>query len=239
MDPDPDPGGPKTYASCGFGSATLIQTFLKVCFHNVSPWWLHGWASPARHCRTATRRSCPGIEPQPSWWSPSPQHEYLQSTIWLQLSRNRTSAKLMVSFAAAWIPTQQYMLTTVQESNLCQADGLLCRRMNTYTAIYAYNCPGIEPLPSWWSPLPPHEYLHNTIWLQLSGKWTTARVTASVVNPHWFQCWSGSGSMSGFGSESRDWMNKNSITFRVKKIVISFDKNLLALCLRAHNLHFF
>ncbi len=36
----------------------------------------------------------------------------------------------------------------VQESNLCQADRLLRRRVNTYTAQYGYNCPGIEPLPS-------------------------------------------------------------------------------------------
>jgi hypothetical protein len=30
MDPDPDPGGPKTYGSDGSGSATLIKTGEKV-----------------------------------------------------------------------------------------------------------------------------------------------------------------------------------------------------------------
>ncbi len=28
MDPDPDPGGPKTYGSCGSGSAPLVQFYL-------------------------------------------------------------------------------------------------------------------------------------------------------------------------------------------------------------------
>ncbi len=88
-------------------------------FKMVRPWWLHGWASPARHYRTAIRRSCPRIEPLPGWWSPSPPREYLHSTMWLQLSRNRTSAKLMVSLAAAWILTD-YNTVTTSVADLCK-----------------------------------------------------------------------------------------------------------------------